>query len=806
MAFLIDDIKYACCSLGKQPFYALLLMGILAIGITGTATVFSLFNGVFLRPLPIPDQERVMSLNEMEPGSDNWHGPFYPRYHAWLEHNETFESMAFSSVWVGNLARERTVERVGIRLASYEFFDMFGIRPVLGRCFTAEEDRPNGPNVVLLSFSLWKRKFGQDPDIIGQEICLDDDPSHTVIGILPDATFPDHKDIWCPLRADPDKGHGGLGAMAMGRLRKGVTIEQARSDLTRIQKGWAQQHPDKQVTRVVKITPLHESYQSMVRQIRFGLSIVMAVAVLVLLIACCNVTSSMLAQGASRNKEIAMRVALGATKGRIIQQVLAESFVLSIAGGLLGMFLAYYALRVLLILLADMIPVWMSFTLDVRSLLFFTLIIVATTLLSGLLPALHAASTKELYVLLQALGSCMTASLKRRRALKAIVVVQVALAMTLLGGAGLIVRTFLNVQYTDPGFRTAGILTYHVPLSIGSYIDKNRRHAFWEQLDEKVQVLPGVRHAALINNAPMSIPAIKKFDTEGRPYSSDEQDPHVLVRRITPDYFRTMGIPLLSGRAFTAKDNQRTSERTVVVDETFAKIFWPNENPIDKRIRQRGSEDWIRVVGLVKDTKQLSLEQPPHPGIYLPRVTDAAFGMTGVVQTSGDPLLLVPSIRAVVYSIDSGVPVEEVQTMSERVDESMSGRRLALWLFGVPAVIAVVLALTGVYGITSYAVSRRTQEIGIHLALGASTGGVVRTVVEQGLRLVMIGMGIGLVGAFVLGRVLGSIQDILYNVNPADPITLGSVFFLLIGTTLIACYIPARRAAKIDPMTALRCE
>jgi putative ABC transport system permease protein len=267
-----------------------------------------------------------------------------------------------------------------------------------------------------------------------------------------------------------------------------------------------------------------------------------------------------------------------------------------------------------------------------------------------------------------------------------------------------------------------------------------------------------------------------------------------------------MGIPLLAGRRFTPNDNQRGSERTVIVDETFAKVFWPDNDPINKRIRQCGSEEWIRVIGLVKDIKQLSLEQSPQPGIYLPRVTDAAFGMDGIVQTSGDPMSLVPAIRAAVYSIDSGVPVEKIQTMSERIDESISGRRLALWLYGVPAVIAAVLATTGIYGVVSYAVSRRTQEIGIRMALGASKTGVLRTVVGQGLRLVLIGVGIGLMGAFVLAYVLGSMQYMLYNVSPTDPVTFLSVLLLLVGAAFLACYIPARRATRIDPMEALRYE
>jgi predicted permease len=807
MGTLWQDVRYGLRMLARQPAQSLMIVGILAVGIAGTTTVFSLFNGVFLRPLPIPDQDRIMNLDEIDPATGGEHSVPYFRFHAWRQYNQTFEVMAFSSQWVANVSRGGRAEHVGMRNVTHEFFDVFGIRPILGRSFTAEEDRPGGPNVVLLSAGLWKRMFDSDPAIIGRTVSLDDDPSWTIIGVLPDATFPDRKDLWCPLRADSEKDDGGLGPMAVGRLKKGATVEQARDDLRRSQRGWAEQHPDKQLTALPSVTPMRQAYLRMANQFRFVLFVTLGVVVLVLVIACCNVASTMLARGTYQSREFAMRATLGATRGRIVQQVLAESLVLSVAGSLPGILLGYHALQILLRLLGSLVPTWMKFSLDVRSILFCVLIVAATTVLSGLLPALHAAAPKDLHGTLQALGARTTGSRAKRRTLDAIIAAQVALAMMLLVGAGLILRTYLKVQEIDPGFRTAGVLTYNVPLSIGSYIDENKRHAFWDRYIEKVQALPGVVHAALINVPPMSYPGAMRFEAQDTPpRSGNVRNPDVLTWRITPDYFAAVGIPLLAGHGFAESDNRRDSERTAVIDETFARRFWPNENPIDKRIRPEGSQDWIRVIGVVKDTRQISLEQVPQPTIYLPRVTDAAYGMCVVVRTSGDPLSLVPVIRASMRSIDPGLPIEDIQTLAQRVYESMSGRRLALWMYGIPALVAAILAFAGIYGVTSYAVSQRTQEIGIRMALGARVPDVTRMVIGQGLRLVLIGLGIGLLGAIALGQVLASMEFMLYDVGPTDPLTLAGVPLLLTAAAVFACYLPARKAARIDPMAALRCE
>jgi putative ABC transport system permease protein len=802
-----NDVKFACRSLLKQPLFSFMIVSILAIGIAGTTTVFSLFNGLFLRRLPVPAQKRVVNLREKDPMTGEG-GLSYPRFHAWREHNRTFETMSVCASWIGNLAVKDTVERVSICLATHDIFDVLGVQPVLGRRFTVQEDRPGAPKVVLLSFGLWERLFAEDPTVLGRTLSLDDDSCYTVIGVLPrDATFPMDKDIWCPLRPDPEKGHGGLGPMALGRLKKGVTVEQAQADLERIQEGWAEQHPEREVTGMPVVTPLQVWYLEMIAQLRTGVLVLLGVGGFVLLIACCNVASTMLTRGSYRSQEIAVRSALGATHARIIQQVLVECLVLSIIGGLLGLLLGHFALKIVLAYIGNVVPSWMVFEPDIRCILFTVAIVGLTTVLSGLLPAVQAAFTKNIHGILGILSGRTTVSRTQRRALSTIVVLQISLALTLLVGASLILQTFRRVNQVEPGFRTAGILTYHIPLPIGPYLDENRRHAFWEQHIEQVRSLPGVLDAALVNNLPLSIPAVKRFEVEGAAPTDDAgEDTQTLVRRVTPGYFRTLGVRLLSGRVFTEKDNRLDGELTVIVNESFAKRYWPDQNPVDRRVCLEGKEDWMRVIGVVGDIRQLGLDQQTWPGVYLPRVTDAAFAMYGVVRTSGDPLSLGAAVRGAVHSIDRGLPVDHVQLMSERVQESLKGRRLNLWLYGVPAVTAVVMALTGIYGVTSYAVSQRIHEIGIRMALGARAGDVIKMVLVQGLGLIAVGLGMGMVGAFILSRLLASIPNMLHSVAPTDPATFVGIPLSLAAVALVACFIPARRAARIDPMLALKCE
>ena len=801
---LWSDLKFACRSLARQPASSLMIVGILAIGIAGTTTVFNLFNGLFLHPLPVPDQERLVDLNERTPKSSlDYSGLDYPHFHAWRQHNRTFECMAMRTLWWANLYVDGRAERIHGLKATHDLFDVLGVRPLLGRPFTAEEDRPGGPNVLLLSYGLWERLFAKDPAVVGRTLRLDGDV-FSIIGVLPpEGAFPEQRDVWLPLRGDPEQGLGiryGLTAsLGIGRLKKGVTIEQARDDLTRIHRAWLERHPDNEVT-VPTVAQWRERYLG---QYRVGTLLLLGVAGFLLLIACSNAAGIILTRGTCRSKEIATRTALGATRGRIVQHVLSESLLLSLLGGILGALLGHLSLTASLTPLADGIPTWMKFRSDIRCMLFCLSAVGIATVLSGLWPALHAAFPKDLHSTLQALGSRATPSYEKRRALNTIVIIQISLALTLLIGAGLLLRAFRQVQGIHPGFRTTGILTYHIPLTAGVYAEASKCEAFWEQHLEEVRALPGVVRASLSNNLPMTWQELNHFDVEGTPPPGrGEPDPAILTRRVTLGYFETLGIRLLSGRSFVQSDDGQTT----IVNKSFAERFWPGENPIDKRLRLRDSKSWARVIGVVDDVSDLAVDKPAGPCVHLPADLGTSTGMFTVVLTSRDPLSLVGPIREIVRSADPGLPIEQVRTMSQRVDESMLLRRLYTWLFVAPAAAAGIMAFAGIYSVIGYWAGQRTREIGIRVAFGARASDVAMMVIRQGFRLILVGSVLGLLGAYVLGRVLGSMGGLLYDVSPTDPVTFIGISALLVAVGVLACYLPARRAARIDPMAALRCE
>jgi predicted permease len=797
------NVRIACRSLIRQRSFSLMSIGILAIGIAGMATVFSLFNGLYLRPFPVPNPDRLMDLNETAPkwGLD-YTGIAFPDFHAWREHNKSFESMYAWTLWGANLSIDGKAERANVLVATHDYFDVLGIQPVLGRRFTQEEDRPNGPSVALLSYGLWKRMSGRNPAVLGQTLRLDGNAC-TIIGVLPpEAGFPADIDLLRPLAADPLQGKDSWYLSAIGRMRKGVTVEQARDDLTRIHRSLAEGHPANQITSPT-VSTLRQRYLGEYWQ---GITILLGAVALVLLIACCNVASIMLARGSHRGREIATRLALGATGGRIIRHILTESILLSAIGGIIGILLADVALTLITTQFRELmsIPSWMTFDMDIRCTLFCLSIIGIATVLSGLIPGLHAARTKDFHGVLQSSGIRNAASGSGRKTLSAIVVGQVALALILLICAGLVLRAFQKVQEIDPGFRPSGIVTYQISLPSVAYPDEARR-TFFEQHLGRMRALPGVTGAGLINVLPMSgLHEGKSFDVEGAPVKGPgEQDPMVLFYAATPGYFETMGIKLLSGRFFDEPDNRPDSERTVIVNESFARHFWPGQNAIDRRMRFWGSEDWMRVVGVTGDVKHYGLERPVRSSVYVPYSHVPCTTMFGIIRTGGDPVSLVPRIREIVRSADSDLPVHDIKTMSGRMRALMLFRLTYSSMFLVYGSIAAIMAFAGIYGVISYWAGQRTQEIGIRMALGARAADVVKMVIREGLWLVGAGMGIGLVAALGLSRLL---TGTLYQVSPTDLTTFVTTMFVLVAAAGVACYIPARRAAKVDPMVALRYE
>ncbi|HEU4833918.1 MAG TPA: ABC transporter permease [Pyrinomonadaceae bacterium] len=807
VADLLHDLRYAARLQRKNPGFTIIAIIALALGIGANTAIFSVVNTVLLRPLPYKDPERLVMVWE----DATRHG--YPRdtpaaanFVDWRDQNQVFEGMAAIADTSFNLTGSGDPERLEGRRVSTNLFPLLGVEPQIGRVFTAAEDQPGAQRVVLLSYALWQRRFGGDPGIVGRSLTLNGE-SHVVVGVMPARfQFPSSDDqAWVPMAfTQEEAGNRNRHYLeVLARLKPGVSLAQAQSEMSTIGARLQQQYPQSNAELGVAVQPLHEH---LVGDIKPALLVLLGAVGLVLLIACANVANLLLARAAVRQKEIAVRVALGARRWRLIRQFLTESVLLSTLGGLVGLAIAYGGLVLLKAFIPENISQAREISIDLKVLGFTLLVSVATGLIFGLAPALQAIRFNQIDTLKEGGRDAATGgSGKRLRSL--LVTAEVAISLVLLIGAGLLINSFLRLRNVDPGFRTDNLLTMKIVLPDPKYEEMERRSAFYTELINRVQSLAGVRSAAVTSNLPLYRQGNSiSIGIEGQPDPPPGQERIVVTRMISPGYFDTMSIPLLRGRGLTEQDTE-TTPNVVVVSETMARRYWPNEDVIGKRIalgRIRTPEDWFQVVGVVKDVRQFELNAEPKPQMYLTYRQVGFFDSRDlVVKTDVDPASMAATVRKAVWEIDKDQPVSNIQTMQEILADSIARQRFSMLLLAIFAAVALVLAGVGIYGVMSYSVAQRTHEIGIRMALGAQTGAVLKLAIGYGMKLVIAGIAIGLIAAFALTRVMATL---LFGVTATDPATFTSISLLLVAVAVVASYVPARRATRVNPIIALRYE
>ena len=811
MGTLLQDLSYGLRMLRKSPGFTAVAILTLALGIGANTAIFSVVNAILLRPLPYQDSSRLVFVSE---DSDQVHemSIAYPNFLDWRQQNHVFDQLAiFQSHSFILTGRERP-ERLPGQNVSANFFSTLGVKPLLGRNFLPEEDAPEAHPVAIISYALWERNFGGDSGVVGKSVTLSG-TSYTIIGVLPPSfRFYTQIDIFVPIGleakdlAERDQ-HAGVYGVA--RLKPGVTLEQARSETATIARRLEQEYPKTNTGNRIYLNSLHEE---LVQDVRPAALVLLGAVGLVLLIACVNVANLLLARAVSREKEMAIRLAMGAGRGRIIRQLLTESFALSLAGGVLGLVIGIWGMDGLVSLIPQDFRLFANIHLDKWVLGFAVLLSCATGIVFGLAPALQASRAAGLFETLKEGTGRATGTTGHHRLRHALVIAEVALALTLLVTAGLTIRSFYRVLQVNPGFRADNVLTERIILPETKYPKDAPVAAFYKQLLERVNALPGVVSAGAVTPLPLTGEGWQtSFYIEGRPIPKPGEVPNSDYHLISPDYFRTLNIPLLRGRFFTEADND-TAPPVVIVSESFARRYWPNEDPIGKRMHRNGvpnptdpkdSRNWMAVVGEVANTKQYGLDAVTKTEFYESYLQQPIHYMTLVVRTPSNPMGVADGVRDAVLSIDPDQPVFRVRAMSELVDESLGQRRITLILLGSFAGLALVLAAVGIYGVMAYNVTQRTHEIGIRMALGARTRDVLRLVLASGLRLTLLGVAIGAALALGLGRLLSTL---LFGVSAKDPLTFVAVAAVLTVVALAACYIPARRAMRIDPMVALRYE
>jgi predicted permease len=812
MENLIQDIRYAIRMLVKRPGFAIAAILTLALGIGANTATFNVVNAVLLRPLRFKEPDRLVSVNHSYPKLGVMAPISAPGFIDYRDQNDVFENSAVSTIWNTNLTGRGEPERIQGRLVSADFFTTLGYVADHGRIFLEEEDRPGNNHVVVLSHGLWKRNFGSDPAIIDQQLMLNSE-SYTVVGIMPaEFEFNSGDELWAPFGFTPEvlapNQRGNEFLWMIARLKPGVTLTQAQATMNTLAGGIREQFPnlypaDSQWGLAIK--PLRDDF---IGDIRPLLTMLIFAVGFVLLIACANVASLLLARSAARRKEIAIRAALGASRLRIIRQLLTESVLLALLGGAVGLALSAWGVK-LLVALNNKIPRSQEIGIDLRVLGFSIGISLLTGIIFGLVPALQISKSGVISALKEG-GRSSTITFGRRGSRGLLVIAEVTFALVPLIGAGLMIKSLTRVLEVNPGFQQQNLLTLRMSLPVINYKDLQQVRAFYQQAMQKIESIPGVISAGAVTGLPMLSPGQSSpFIIEGRAVNPGQMSPVSDRRVTTTNYLKTLGIPLIKGRYFTDDDNAN-APGVAIIDEAFAKDYWPDEDPIGKRISFEGGPNnprWREIVGVVGQVKSYGLDIEPKRQLYYPHLQSSARDMGLVVRTQGDPKSMLADVRSAIQSIDREQPIFRISTMEQAIADSTTQRRFSTVLLGVFAAVALALTALGLYGVMSYSVTQRTKEIGIRMALGAQRGDVLKMVINQAMLMTLIGIALGLILSLILALLLASrMTDLLFNVRAIDPVTFIIIPFVIGGAALLASYIPARRATKVEPVIALRYE